>query len=768
MSFLENRKLHYIKNKLPAKNIASFTVFLIFLFWVLLPARASHRYKIALVHSYEKNYHDAKRYRKILEKELEANGIAFEIREFFLDCEELDYYLELGRASFFINEFTKWGAEAVAILNNQATYSLLKCGNPKLRRVPVIFSGVYCPDINLIRQYPNVTGYVDIPDYSRTIHMIERIMGKSRIILMSGIGMMNSTIWANLTKQCHATSIKTYDEDVIQHILAHRTVKEGIYDECKEVFENEHIDTTIVMRMMCETLPLRTVQLTARGTHTYFLLTARTFSSLDAADFFTNPSFATINEGFGSKDNMLGGYFAPLETQLKDMAEGISLRLQNKMPKQQITQCHKQYVLNWNVLQRYGISTENLPSEYHIMYIPFTVRYQYYIIFGSILGGLLVLFIIAYLTHSLIRERKRKREALRNLMYEHETLELAIEGGATYAWRKKTEGISFDPHFYKQIAHSYEFITLEQLLTFVHPDDKERFRTDFLQNDKYTNYKEQYRCKFNGEYQWWEFRYNYIFNNEHIPVVTGLLQNIQETKDRETELIQARHLAERAELKQSFLNNMSHEIRTPLNAIVGFSNILITTPDLTEEEKQEFISIINLNNDLLLKLINDILELSRIDSETTSFILQEENVHTLLNSYYRSFSVQVKSSLEFLFDSPDEKLIVQVDSIRLQQVITNFLSNANKFTDTGYIKLGYRHSVDENVVRIFVEDTGKGIPSNELEMIFSRFYKHDEFTQGTGLGLSICRSIVDRMQGHIEVESEEGKGSRFTVVLPLV
>lgn len=752
-----------------AKILLRILFFLSYLLWLVTPTQASsyHKYKIAVVHSYERNYHDAKRYRQTLEKELTAHGLKYEIQEYFLDCEAFDYHLELSRASYFIDEFTKWGAEMVAIFNNQAAYSLLKCNNPKIRHIPVVFSGLYCPDKELIRQYPNASGYIDIPDYVRTIRMIENLVGKSRIILTSGIGMLNNEIWTNLNEQCHKAGIETYDKDILQHILDHRIIKEGVFNQNLSTFENERIDTTIVMRMMCETLPLRTIQLTARGTHTYFMHTARTFSSLDAADFFTNPSFATFNEGFGSKDNMLGGYFAPLETQLKDMAEGIALRLRGGMPEHQMIQSKKEYVLNWNVMQRYGISTENLPPEYHIMYIPFTVRYRYHILFFSILGSLLILFIIAYLTHSLSQERKRKREALRNLQYEHETLKLAIEGGTTYAWRKEKGGLSFDSHFYKLISYPNQFITLEQILAFVHPDDSELFRTNFLQRDGHMNYKGQYRCKFSGEYQWWEFRYSFILNDGPTSVVTGLLQNIQEIKNRETELIQARQLAERAELKQSFLNNMSHEIRTPLNAIVGFSNILIGDPDLSESDKQEFINIINLNNNLLLNLINDILELSRIDSGSASFNMQEEDLRSLLCSFYQTFSMQVKPSLQFLQDFPEENMTVYVDPMRLQQVITNFLTNANKFTDTGYIKLGYRYSANENAVRIFVEDTGKGIPPNEQEIIFDRFYKHDEFAQGTGLGLSICQSITERMKGRLEVESEEGKGSCFTIVLPL-
>ena len=259
-----------------------------------------------------------------------------------------------------------------------------------------------------------------------------------------------------------------------------------------------------------------------------------------------------------------------------------------------------------------------------------------------------------------------------------------------------------------------------------------------------------------------------MLSEGHTSVVTGLLQNIQEIKDRETELIEARNIAEQAELKQSFLNNMSHEIRTPLNAIVGFSSILADTLQTDDEEIKEYVNIINVNTELLLNLVNDILELSRIDSGVVSFIQQDKNVRTLLESYYRTFHVQVKPGLEFLCDFPEEDYTVSVDPMRLQQVVTNFLSNANKFTESGYIRLGYRYIAEEDKVSIFVEDTGKGIPKNELEMIFSRFYKRDEFAQGTGLGLAICQGIVLRLHGQIRVESEVGKGSRFSVLLPAV
>ena len=728
---------------------------------------AKRTFKIAVIHSYERSYHDAGRYRSLLEKELRANGLDFELREYFLDCEELIYWLELSRSSYFIDDMTAWGADAVAVFNNQATYSLLKCANPKLDRLPVVFSGVYAPDTALIQAHPNVTGYVDIPDYPRTLAMIERIMGPSRIVVMSGQGMIHTKEWESLTEQCRGTKYLLYEGDPETHLNAYRTVKEGIYDRSKEVIANERIDSTVVMRLMWETLPLRIIQLAGRGAHTCLMLTNRTFSSLDAANFFNHPSFAVINEGFGSRDNMLGGYFTPLETQIGLMAEGICQRLRGEVPGQQMIQTPKRFVINWHVMQRYGIPFDRLLDEYEVMYVPFVVRYRYYLLGGGMLVALLILFVIVYLRQSLVRERARKREALLNLRYEHETFKLAIEGGTTYVWRKSERGLRFDDHFYLLIGYADRYMSQERVAGYVHPNDRDRFREHFL-TDRSADCKQQYRCNFGGEYQWWEFRYNFLTNDRHESVVTGLLQNIQDVKDREKELIESRMLAEKAELKQSFINNMSHEIRTPLNAIVGFSNLLIENPGLSEVEKTEFIDQINRNNDLLLQLINDILELSRLDAESVAFSLRNEDVRTLLKAYYQTLSVQIKPSIDFRCDFPAEEASVRVDAMRLQQVVGNLVTNAGKFTREGYIALGYRLCRERQEVRIFVEDSGIGIPAEEQKMIFARFYKRNEFAQGTGLGLAISQSIVERLGGRIEVESREGEGSRFTVVLPAV
>ena len=505
-----------------------------------------------------------------------------------------------------------------------------------------------------------------------------------------------------------------------------------------------------------------------RGDNTLLLYTKRDYTTKRVGMLFDNPTFQTINEGFGFADYLLGGYFTPLESQIRYMATGIKERLEGRMPRQQVTECAKQYVLNWHVLQKYGIPLESIPAEYTVMYIPFSERYRYPILIGSILGAVFVLTVIVLLSFSLLRERRRKREALRNLLYEHETLCLAIEGNSTYAWRLEGDSVSCDSQFCELIHHRSGRLLLNEITPYIHPGDLPVFRKNIASRHERTHHKGQYRCNFTGEFQWWEFSYNTIHTPGHAPIIAGLLQNIQELKDHEQELIESRELAEQAELKQSFLNNMSHEIRTPLNAIVGFSDMLANEPEFSNEERQEFVDIINTNTKLLLKLVGDVLELSRIESGNLSFTFQRESVCRLLDDVYQTHSLLIRPPLQFLKDFPPEDVQVNVDPMRLTQVLTNFLNNANKFTKEGSIQLGYCCPSGMSEVHLYVEDTGIGIPHSEQKMIFERFYKRSEFSQGVGLGLSICVLIVEKMGGRIELRSEEGRGSRFTVVLPCI
>ena len=497
--------------------------------------------------------------------------------------------------------------------------------------------------------------------------------------------------------------------------------------------------------------------------YSLFLYTKRDYTTLRIGSLFDNPGFETINEGFGIKEYMLGGYFAPIETQLSDMTAGIKERLQGKIPVPAVKQIAKQYLVNWQAMKRYQIPLESIPPEYTIMYRPWREKYATPILILESLLVFTLLLGIAYLIYIYTLEKGRKKEALRNLRFEHEALTLALEGGNTYAWCFDGKTAVLDQAFCELTNRSQNLLGIEEIAHYVHPDEQARFRknvSNILHRQRRTA---QYRCQFNDTgYQWWEFRYSVLQNNEQNPIITGLLVNIQEIKDKEEELIRARKLAEQAELKQSFLANMSHEIRTPLNAIIGFSSLLHYVEN--EQEREQYISLINHNNQLLLKLINDVLDLSKIEAGHIELHSEWFNPAELIEESITEYERNVPAGVKLFARYPAAPGQIEHDPMRIKQILNNFISNALKNTVQGHIEVYYE--TDTDGIRISVSDTGCGIPPDKLGMIFERFEKVDSFAQGAGLGLSICKSIVEKMNGVITVDSTMGVGSTFTVELP--
>ena len=352
---------------------------------------------------------------------------------------------------------------------------------------------------------------------------------------------------------------------------------------------------------------------------------------------------------------------------------------------------------------------------------------------------------------------------------------MAIEESSIYPWQYNTRLKCF--HFPDGLLQRFncydntDYISREELDRIVHPEDLSRTCRHFdnIMLGHEPNSRMSFRLQnADGGYEWWEFRSTaYEGLTVDIPYrVLGVCQSIQRYKDTEEELIAARDRALQADrLKSAFLANMSHEIRTPLNAIVGFSDLLKDLQAFSSEEVQQFVETININCTLLLALINDILDLSRIESGTMDFQFSSYNLTFIMQEVYDSQRLSMPQGVKLCTDFPEgaDKYIT-TDAVRLKQVLNNLINNAKKFTVQGSITLGYR--VDESgYTTVFVEDTGAGISDEDQKHIFERFYKADSFTQGAGLGLSICQTIVERLHGTITVTSKLGRGTRFEVRL---
>ncbi len=353
-------------------------------------------------------------------------------------------------------------------------------------------------------------------------------------------------------------------------------------------------------------------------------------------------------------------------------------------------------------------------------------------------------------------------------------LQTAMSQTLIFPWSFDVDNSVFtlEPRYFKYLGIEPgpgNTLSVEQYMNMMHPDDREPMANAFaIQLGEGTVYEASvpFRLhKSDGTWEWFEGRsLKFIEKSSGRPFrLIGMCMSIQSYKDSEAMRIKMLEAEESDKLKSAFLANMSHEIRTPLNAIVGFSGLLLDTTD--PEEKAQYIRIIEDNNELLLKLINDILDLSKIESGSVNLKYEDFDFAVYFNDLFLAMKQRVTKPRVRLFSTtPCASCLVSLDKNRVTQILTNYVTNAIKYTQKGFIEMGYECVPDG--IRLFVKDTGIGISDEKREKVFQRFEKLDEFAQGTGLGLSICKAIADSIGGSVGFESELGEGSEFWAILP--
>ncbi len=728
--------------------------------------------RILVIQSYEKHFSPYKEMKNILSGEFHDKGIQAAVYSFYLDCEQFSEKQQKQKIFNKLEELSSWKPDIILVNDDPALNALIACGHPTVKSIPVVFMGINYPNTSLIKKYPNITGFYDKPDFRTNIQLIKRLIGNCIVIRVTDESLQDNRILGEMNKQ-----IK--DICALNNIYSTNRVRLS----GKNGISIANIPKIKPDSMYISTLNAKSTSALIKGFgenyyNKAYLATKRDYTTISLGRLSAFPCFSVVNELLGSGNGIVGGYMAAFEDQAHEAIRQVAdlLRGDSLTGIPQMQQSKKSYLFDYKVLDKWEIDPGLLPNSAVILNMPFAVRYKFILTVLAIFISALLAALFIYQRRQYRKEARYKKEAQEKLRQEKAFLSFALESGNIFAFRYRDDIFEFDNEFYHAMGIPPETITTAQFLQTIHPDDRDAFliSRDMLDKGLTAPQIMQQRHDFNGKgYEWWEFRYaqnkdsNRQESNNGLVPVSGLCLNIQQIKSTENSLIQARRKAEESDrMKSVFLANMSHEIRTPLNAIVGFSQLLNSGMDLEPEEKKEFLDLISKNSDLLLKLINDILDLSRIESGCMSFSYENLDLNKLIEDVFHTHRLMMPENVELRMQIPDSPAIIHVDRLRLTQVCTNLINNARKFTSEGHILITYELSRNERFIHISVSDTGKGIPEDKKAMVFERFQKLDEFAQGTGLGLAICQSIIKTFDGRLTLDSKVGKGSTFTITLP--
>lgn len=651
-----------------------------------------------------------------------------------------------------------WGQKIPIVLYTHKLYVGLRETYLQERAIP---QDEKTPIQDVIRSHPQVT-VLFIPDYIReTVALMRSLIPDMRRLLFLSdktfLGLQNQDIIENL--------MRTENPDIQFTVLtAGETSVGSLIDSLRKV------DKRTGVLLSSWTFKSRQGKYVVQSSDIY-----NTISSYTSSPIFT------LNDMAIDKNGLLGGYFYVASDIHDIVIKTVRSVLEGTPGGAIVSPVRPRPVFDYQVLEKKGISPGSCPPDTFFYLKPSTFWEQHrFPISMGILALVFVIFFLLWRIETLGRQRnlqRRELELMRSYRALSRKLSLALDVANIIPWRwdLRSHLIFCDIQHTnwdlsngdRALSKKSLEISEEHYLGKIRKSDRERLREacEALISGKVSKIKEEYLIYRSGKgdprFDWIEVQAIVEKRDEQgRPVVlTGSSLRITERKRIEEELLRARDKAEESNrLKSTFLANMSHEIRTPLNAIVGFSQVLAITDD--EEEKRQYVSIIESNNVLLLQLIGDILDLSKIEAGTLEFVRNEFDLNTLMKELESAMRLKITEVVELRFVDHMPSCRLYADKNRLSQVLINLLTNAIKFTKEGHIHFGYR-LVGEDTLEFQVSDTGCGIPKEQLRNIFGRFIKLNNFVSGTGLGLSICQVIVERMGGRIWVESDEGKGATF-------
>ena len=694
-----------------------FCVFVVLFIAVLCQAAASERtYNVLFIQSYTSQTPWHRDLNQGLVKGFKDNGLKVNITTEYLDADFWAFRSEKVIMRRFCERARDRETDLIVTSSDEAFYTLFACGDSLPLQIPVVFFGIKYPDEKLFAAHPNVCGYTVNPD---------KIGSKGTVV--------NEPYWEKyklLFILLYPSILALLIASIVWLMRVNRReAKRRVQAQTRLLVQNKMVEQRNEFDNVFHSI--------RDGVITY---------DTDLHIHFTNRSLLQmLHLPFDIGGRVYEGMMAGSIFKIYHNGQDILHKMLKEVAK-----------TGKSVMIPQGAFMKEVHSD---KYFPVS-------------GEIVPIFSREEITGMALSARNISDEEMQKRFFD-----MAVDESAIYPWQfdMETNCFIFPQGFLVRLGYDEAVTTIsrEEMDRTIHPDDIKEIRVLF--DKALSGEEESTRLNFRqrnvkGEYEWWEYRSSIVtgLTQDSLYNILGVCQSIQRYKTAEQEMREARDKALQADkLKSAFLANMSHEIRTPLNAIVGFSDLLSDTSNFTAEEVTQFIATINKNCGLLLALINDILDLSRIESGTMEFMFAEHNLPLLLKTVHDSQRLNMPAGVELVLRMPaGDKKYLTTDNVRLQQVVNNLINNAAKFTGSGFITFGYEEDKEPGYTRIFVEDTGVGISEEGIRHIFERFYKVDNFTQGAGLGLSICQTIVERLKGTISVTSEVGKGTRFTVRLP--
>jgi len=732
------------------------------------------RHSVVVIHSWDSIGEEKELFSKCMEDAFKSYDMAVDVHHIYANM--------LHRSSDVVAQFDwpiyseqikEWKPEVI-LLNDDpiVDWVLTSMGHDSIfQNTPIVFAGVSALLRDSLSLFSSITGFEDKIDLARNIEIIMKIAKTQSVTIELDYRDMDSRLrnqfeeeLSDSTKYINNSDfrIKNFDDDFL------RKTRPGI---AVVNFVSSAFPYKNCLEGEPDSVGKATTSMFYQNAKNMWQLQVRSsLMSNSIIDHTIHPQFTAVREQFNNPINVrfLGGYFTSTETQVHDQVAYAVRIMKGEMARSLPISMHSSgYYLDWNAMQE---MTPKMPysvysKDFKIINAPFYLEKP--LDFALWVGVLILLVgIIVYaIVYVLIKWKwKGQMNLVEELQYEEKVHELMFSNAKDTFWLYKDGAFTVSQQFsdYFKVPNR---LTLQEMESIVHEDTKASF--DFLKNFRNQRGRKTVRLHLTPDggktWYWTEAMYTATDESAKTGELYGLLLNIDQKKETEEKLEQAQILASQVALKENFLANISHDLRTPLGAVTGFSTML-TTPGMTfdEGEREMYGEVIHQNTDMILNMIDSVMEKAQIETGDLEIIQKPVSIQKLVDECYKTNYIIAPTHLEFKLEMGEPDAMVNIDATRTKQVVNNFLSNAFKFTTEGSVTLGWKHMEDDpDLLEVYVRDTGIGVAPEKQAQLFERYIKVNETDKGTGLGLNISKTIMEKQDGTIGVESEVGKGSKF-------